>query len=311
MAMTYTDNASLFAASFMNRVAHETLVDKTDLRAYCTNYGLINGGGSTVSEIAKLAWDDPMAAGNADEVTDATATDVGNSAVSITVARQVLARQVSDLYAMVGSGGPAPGLVRMAQDMANAASLRFTDLICALFTSISAHTNATGADLSVDNLMSSMYTLIQARVPGPYEFFGAPIQVTDFMDSLRAEGGSAEFHPATEAMQSVESFAGYGLHGQWRGIRVHSVDSAPTVSSDRVGVLCGRGTFGYMEGIPSDVVAMAGPGSYASLAPNGAPLFVEFDRSALAANTLCIGNYYVGVQIIENGRAIKITSSAT
>jgi hypothetical protein len=305
----YAGNTDLFIAAALNQLLFQKIVDRTDLRALCQSFGSVSGTGSLASQIAQVAMADAMVAANVDEVTAPGNTDLTTDAVNITVARQVLVRTVTDLYALVG--GPAPGINLLAQDMANAASLRFTDMICGLFPSLSQVAGSTGQALSVDDIADAHYKLIQARVGGQLSAVLSPKQLTDFLDSLRGEGGSAAFNPATEAIQSSQAGLGYGLQGSWRGINFWSADSVTTVSTDKVGAMFGPSAYGYMEAVPADVLSLAGPGSFASVTPAGAPIFVEFERDAARGHTKIVGNYFVGVAEMEDAAGVKIVSSAT
>jgi len=308
--LTYTGHGDLFVAAALNQLLYESIVDRSDFRALCRNYGSVAGSGSVASKIAKATWDDAMAAANTDEVTAVSNTDLGTGTVTITVARQALKRLITDPYVLVG--GPRPGIEMFAQDMGRAASLRFTDMLCALFNNLSVAKGTSGADLTVDDISDAQYALIQARVGGQLSAVLAPIQLTDFLESLRGEGGSAEYNPATEAMLSSSPMSlGYGLHGTWRGINFYSSDSVATSGGDKVGALFAPDCYGYMEGIPAEVVALAGPGSFASVAPNGSPIFVEFERDSAAAHTIVVGNYYVGVSEIDDAKGVKLVTSAS
>lgn len=308
--ITYTGHGDFFVAAALNQLLWETIVDRSDLRSLCINMGSVAGTGSIASKVAKAAFDDAMGAANTDETTAVANVDLGTATISITVARQALKRYVTDPYALVG--GPAPQIQRFADDMGAAASLRFTDMVCALFTNLATSKGTSGADLTVDDISDALYALIQNRAPGKPTAVLAPIQLTDFLESLRGEGGSSEFNPATEQMLSANaSNSGYGLHGSWRGIDFMSCDSVNTSGSDKVGALFVPGCYAYMEGIPADVLAHAAPGSYSALAPNGSPIFVEFERLAAEAATLCVGNYYVGVSELEDLRGVKLVTSAT
>lgn len=308
--ITYTGNSNLFVAAALNQMLHELIVDRTDLRSLCTNWGSVNGTGSLASKIARGSYSDAMGAANTDEVTAVANTAFTNSTVSITVARQALRRQVGDIYELVG--GPRPSIEAYAEDMARAASLRFTDMVCALFSGLSTGKGTTTVDLSVDDISDAQYALIQARAGGKVSCVLAPIQLTDFLESLRGEGGAAEYSAATEAMLGFPTDnVGYGLHGSWRGIDFWSCDSVATSGSDKIGAMFTPDAFAYMEGVPSSVLAHAAPGSYQSVASNGAPIFVEFERSAAAAMTDIVGNYYVGCAELEDARGVKLVSSAT
>lgn len=306
---TYTGNTDLFIAAALNQQIHANLVDNTDLKGKCVNYGSVSGSGSTASQIGKVSWDDAMGAANTDEVTAVSATDLGHGAATITVARQSLRRDISDLYALVG--GPAPRIDEYAAQMANAAVLRFTDMVTSLFSALTQGGGTSTVALSVDDISDGQYALIQAGAPGGLTFVGSPKQITDFLDSLRGEGGSSEFQAETWNMLSAggAEYQGYGRMGVWRGIEFWSCDSVATSGSDKVGAIFAPGAFGYMEGIPSAM--HSAPGSYAGLAPNGSPIFVEFERDASKGHTIVVGNYFVGVSTIEAARARKIISSAT
>lgn len=307
--ITYTGHGNLFIAAALNAMLWENLVDKTDLRPLLVNLGLVNGTGSTASKTPSATFDDAMAAANTDEVTAASNTDLDVSSFTCTVARQVLARVVTSIYNLVG--GPRPSIGRFAADMANAAVLRFTDMVAALFTNLSVSKGGT-TDNDVDRVSDAQYALIQARAGGRYTAVLAPIALTDFLDSLRGEGGSAEFAQETATMLGMPTDnMGFGKWGSWRNMDFWSCDSCPTSGSDRHSALLAPGVFGYKDGVPEDEVAHAAPGSYLTVIPNGSPLFVEFERHAKEGYTDVVGNMYTGVVENEDARGVRIVSAST
>lgn len=304
--ITYTGHGNLFIAAAMNQMLHETIVDRTDLLETCKDFGQLNGAGSQAYKVATAAFDDAMAAANTDEVTAVGNTDLGNGTATITVARQALARVVTDLYQLVG--GPRPGIEQFAQDMANAAILRQTDMIAALYGSLSNSVGTSGVALTADDIYDAQFQLIQSRVPGPYNCVLSPIQMTHFLDSLRGESGAVQFESATADMLGA---AGAGRAGTWHNISFWSSDSVVTNGANSEGAMYGDGCFGYARGVPTDVVSLAGPGSFASVTPSGSPIFVEFERLSKEAHTLVVGNLYFGVSEIEDSRGVLISTSAT
>ena len=192
--------------------------------------------------------------------------------------------------------------------MSDAAVLRQTDMICALYGSLSSSVGTSGADLTADDIYEAQYTLIQARVPGPYTCVLSPIQQTHFMDSLRGEGGEVQWEAATAAMLHT---TGAGFAGTWHGINFWHADSVVTNGANSEGAMYGEGCFGYARGVPSEVVALAGPGSFEGVTPSGSPIFVEFQREAAEAHTLVVGNLYFGISEIEDARGVLISTSAT
>ena len=310
--ITYTGHGDLFIAATLNRALHETIVDRADLRRMVQYRGSVNGTGSLASKLSTVAFDDAMAAANADETTAPGYTDIGTGAITITVARQVLARVLTDPY-QVAAGGKV-GIQTFANDMARAAVLRFTDMICALFTGLTTNVGTSGAAMTVDDAYDAIYALIKARAPGPYYGVLAPIQLTHFMDSLRGEGGAVQYVAETAqflGLVNETGSQGYGYHGRWNGVDWLSADSVNTSGADKVGAVFGWGAFVYQDGVPAEVTRYAAPGSFQSVIPDGGSVFVEFERLARAGHTEIVGNYYVGVAEQEDARGVKITTSAT
>ncbi len=192
--------------------------------------------------------------------------------------------------------------------MADSAVLRQTDMVAALFPSISATVGTSGTDLTADDIYDAQFTLIQASASGPYTTVLAPIQISHFLDSLRGEGGAVQFNPATDAMLGAQ---GWGRMGEWHGIEFWSADSVETAGGDKDGAMYGPGWAGYASGVPQDAISHAAPGSAMSVTPNGSPIFVEFERLSAEGHTLVVGNLYFGVSEIEGSRAVEVKSSAT
>jgi len=307
--LTYTGHGNLFIAAALNRALWETIVDRTDISLTNIYMGSVNGQGSVASKIAQASFDDAMGAANGDETTAIGNTDLGNSTVTITVARQALKRVVTDIYQLVG--GPRPGVERFAADMVNAAQLRYTDMVCALFTSLSSSVGTSGANMTLDDLYDALYALIRARASGKRYAVLAPIQFTDLMDSLRGEGLSITPPDANSILASAGDTQGWGLAGTFAGCEIWSSDSCATNGADKEGAVYTQRCFGYQDGVPSELLQNAGPGSFISAMPSGSPIFVEFQRLAAEAHTLVVGNYYVGVSEMEDANGVKIVTSAS
>lgn len=311
MATTYGndsgnyDASDLFLAAVLNRTIHENIVDTTDLRRTCRFKGNIAGRGSATLNIPGVTWADAMGAANTDEVTAVAVTDVTTSLSQITVARQALVRRISDLYQMANALDEV-GIQALAAKMAQAASLRATDLLCTQFGSVTANVGTTTVDLTVDDIYDAQFTLIQASVPGPYICVLAPVQMTDLMSSLRGEGGAQMNNPSVLA-----ALAGGAMQAkEWNGITFIDCDSVPTSGGDRVGCMYAIDAFGYAEMVPTDIMAGASSSSYLSVVPSGGSVYVGFERDEAEGTTDIVGNYYVGFGIVENARAVKITTDA-
>lgn len=307
--LTYTGHGNFFLAAALNMALYETIVDRTDLSRTCTYMGSVNGTGSTASKIAQASFDDAMAAANVDETTAISNTDLGNSTVTITVARQALKRVVTGLWEIVG--GPAPGVSRFAEDMINAAQLRFTDMVCALFTGLSGSVGTSGANMTLDDLYDALYALIRARASGKRYAVLAPIQLTDLIESMRSEGLALQPVDSQSIISNAGSANGYGQAGVWAGCEVWSADSCATNGADKEGAVYTERCFGWMDGVPNVLLQHAAPGSFVQALPSGSPIFVEFEKLAAELHTLVVGNYFVGVSEIEDAQGVKVVTSAT
>ena len=301
--ITYTGQGdNLRAAEIYNRMLHETLVDRTDIRQAITRLGDLSQAGSTALETGTVAFDDPMIAANTDETTAAVETALGDGQVTTTIAHQILVYGLSDLFMVTG----APGMLNLqmlAAKMADAYTLRFTDLVCSLFTSVSATAGTSTVDMTVDDWYDGIFTLEQAVVPGPFSACIAPVQWTDLQSSLRGEGGANQYKPATAAALQLK---GPGYKGNLFGVDVYVADSVTTSGGNREGAMWGEGAFGYVEASPSGAM----PGSLAVPIPSGSPVYAEFVREGNPGISRVVGHAFVGVSIVENARAVGLITDA-
>ena len=301
--VTLTGKSDVLLAAVLSQMIHETLVDTADLRPLVKYFGSVSGSGSNVLKVGKVSFDDPMAAANTDEVTAPGNTDLGTGNATITVARQVLVRKVTDLYDLGRSS--APSYEAFAADMTKAYVLRFTDMLCALFTGLSSSKGTTGQPLTVDDIYDAAATLRSAAIGSEkIHCVLSPVQYSHFVESLRGEGQSVVDPMAPEMLK----LKGFGYQGQWNGIDFWMCDSVPTSGGDKVGAMFVDGCFGFADGIPALVRNQV---EWARIAPQESPVFVEFDRDAVSGHSIIVGNAYVGVSEIEDGRGVKIVSTAT
>jgi hypothetical protein len=306
---TYVGSPNWYLALAMNTVLYETFADMTDLSSTLTDYGSVNGTNSATSKIPTVTFDDPMAAANGDEVTPIGNTAVTNGAATLAVARQALARGVSDLSELVGEGGPRPGLARFGVEMANAAVLRITDMIAALFGGLSNIAGISGEAMTVDDLYEAFYILIRNGASGQLYFVGSPQQIVDFLNSLRNEGLKLIPADGSSSLDTLGNQQNWGLMGQFSGAQIWKSDSVTTNGPDSEGAVYTQNAFGKMHGVPN--VQHAAAGSFMSATADGSPIFVEFDREPKAGLTDVVGNLYYGVGEIDDDEGVRVRTSAT
>ena len=264
-------------------------------------YGDMQGSGSDVLEIplAGLGGYNAMAAVAENASTSNTA--LTDASPNITIARQALQRQISDLAVLTDSVGL--NVEALAQDMVGAASMRFMEMVAAQAGSFTSTVGSTTVDLTVANFLDATFTLTQHSVPGPYIACLYPTQVTDLLSSLRSESGPiAQWEAANQELMKIK---GPGFQGSFVGVDIFASSKIPTANAgaDSDGGMWGYGAIGYAEGTPR---ALKGAGGFE--VPAGSPFLVEFERDSAAALTKVVGNYYVGVSIIEDSRGVAITT---
>lgn len=297
--VTYVGSGgNLRAAELFNRLLHETLVDRTDIRDTLVRLGDLSGAGSSVLETGTVSFDDPMTDAATDEITAAGNTALGSGSVTCTIAHRIIRYQLSDLF-MVTAGPGGLDLEMLAGKLADAYALKLTDQIAALFPSITAQAGTSGTDMSVDDFYDAMFALEQASVPGPWYAGLYTVQWTDLQSSLRGEGGPGQYVAAT---QDAIAMKGPGYKGNLLGVDVYAFDSVTAVAGDSAGCMWGRGAFGFAEASPAGNM----PGAIPAIVPAGSPVYAEFDRTADPGLSAVVGHAFNGVAIVENARAVEI-----
>jgi hypothetical protein len=266
--------------------------------------GDISGSGSAVVKtgLAGLDGYDEMSA--VAEGSSAANVALTDASVSITVARQALRRQISDLAAIVNRARMDPA--RLAADMVGAGRMRLMSMIAALGASFSNVVGSTGVDMSVDDFFEGDILLNLASVPaeGRLAMLHGR-QVGDLRQSLRAESGVLQWEQATRDMINA---AGPGLVARFLGYDIFQSSKVPTANSaaDRAGMMVGAGAIGKAEGSRVEQLGDV-PGS--TVAP-GTKIWVGFERDEAGALTMVVGNYYVGVGILEQSRGVAVVTDA-
>ena len=296
---TYTGSgANLRAAEIFNRLIWEDLVDKTDLRSMAVKLGDLGGSGSDTLVTPRIAWDDSMSAANANETTAIDNTALGNNAISLSIAQQIISYALSDKMMITGSAGNL-SLEEIARHVVDAYILRFTDQICALFTSFTAIVSSTGVNMDVDDFYDAIFALEQAVVPGPFDCVLYTVQYTDLQASIRGEGGAAQWMPGTQNQLLAKS---PGFKGEFMGVRVWASDSVATDGPDSNGAMYGRGGIVYAEASPRGAM----PGAIQAGVPAGSPVYAEFVRTGDPGLSKIVGHAFNAVSIGENARGVEI-----
>jgi hypothetical protein len=262
------------------------------------NLGSINGTGAASSTIRYAGLDglDPFAA--VGEVAAVAETAFADASAQIAVGRCALRRDISDLANITGLQQDVDPL-RLAESMVGGYEQYFNVLASAAINTLTTSVGAAGVDMSVDDFYDAMFSLEIASVPGPYTCLLSPNQLANLQDSLRAEGGAAQYMPATASMLQIK---GQGYQGSFLGIDIYRSDKVLVDGAgDAHGGMWGLGCMGYKTG------SMANPIGGFVTSPSG-EIVVEFERIAAQATTVIVGHGYLGLSVIEDARGCQIVT---
>jgi len=288
----------LRAAEILNSSIWDLLYDGTDLRSICIKLADLGGSGSAVSKTSQVNLGTAMAAANADEVTAAGNSALPVSSLSLTVAGQIIAYELSDLL-QVTQGAGNVGMDTLARAVAEAYIVRFTGLACTAGAGFTNVVGTTTVDLTMDDIFAAVYQLEQTSNNVPFSCVLYPTQFTDMQESLRSEGGAVQFHAPTAEMLAAK---GQGYKGNFLGVDFYTSDQVPTANSgaDSAGFMMSGGGIAYVEASARGIM----PG--ATMAPAQSPVFAEFDRVSDPGLSRIVAHAYVGCGISEDDKGVAI-----
>ena len=280
---------------------HQLLYDPTDLRSLCRQYGRV--AGSSVNSITKMPAP-PTAAAVSSETSGGTSnTAFTTSEAQITMAAQQVQIQATDLQELVASPDQIDTLA-MIQWLSGCMTLRLTDMIAALFASFGTNTVGSGAGepMTSDHFYSAMYKLNRSNVPGAgIALVHHADSHNQFVESLRGEGGAAQFMADTGAMLGAK---GPGFKGSILNVSVWQSDSVTNTGGAYKNGMFGFGALGYQIGPierlvgvhinPQDVI-MSLPG-----------MIIERKRDADNNMSTFLAKFYAGVVEVEDARGCLV-----
>jgi hypothetical protein len=289
-------------AAILNQFVVTKLTDTASLVNHpsITQLRSMNGSGSTVVQVPVVSW-------GADAMTSvAESSAVINTAltttnVNVTIARQALRRQISDL-AMLTSAGIALDvtLENIAADMVLAYNKRVTTMIAGLSTTFSSSVGSTGVDLTVANFYAAMFVLQLNSADGIFTAILHPQQINDLVTSLRAETGPGQYLATSQDQVTAK---GPGYRGNLFGVDIFASANVPSVSSnaDYHGMMIAPGAIGV-------ATATAAPMVGAPTLPSQSPIVVELERDSSSGSTIVVGSAFVGVGELDDLRGVGILS---
>ena len=291
-------------AELMAPQLHQSLWDPTDLRALMTRIPF-PGAGSAVTSIVKVPAP-PTAAAVSSETSGGTSnTALTTGEAQLTLACQQVQIQPTDLFAITGGALGIPESVAWLSN--SVVGLRLTDMLCALFPSLATSVGSgSGDNMHVDTFWAAKYGLNLSNVPGAGTamVLGAK-SMNEFVESLRAEGGFAQFNAATPEIAMIR---GPGYQGEYMGVQIYQSDSVTTSGGAVRNAMFGTGCFAYQLGPIGRLVGLTIPAANVMLASED--LIVEMDRDATNNMTTYFAKFYAAVTEVEDLRGVLINVDA-
>jgi len=300
---TWTGNKANLAADAadeaINRLVHENLYENAPIWMLATRMGDVSGNGAASLQTPTLTRGAAAAAADSDEDTaEALNTvTVGNFTAAVAVQEYGLGQ--TDLARILQAQSfDIPLLVSLCVD---AISQRRTDLFTTTFSGFSTSKGVTGTDLGIDAMWEAIYaSQIALNSPAGGAFVLKPKALGEFQESLRSEGGAAQFMAATQAMLAMK---GQMFAGTFAGLDVYTCGSVTDDATDYSNALIFPGAVGYVE---ADMSRLNGDGAIP--VPVGSSIRVEISRDASKAQTAVYARDAVGFAEQEDARGVEILS---
>ncbi len=173
-----------------------------------------------------------------------------NGNIEVTVAEVGLRTDLTDLAQEAGQ--VATDIGTWARSQGRAIAQLATSDVCDLFAALNSATavGTSGADMTIADFISAMFTLDTADAPGARQCVLHPTQIQDLANALTGSG--AIFSNLPELIRDGSLPSGTPSAGFWGtlfGVRVYQTTECPTANSaaDRVGAMFVEEAMEYVE----------------------------------------------------------------
>lgn len=291
----------------VSAVLHQTILEKLTDKAslvnhpYILNFGNLNGSGSSALQVPVVGLGGYNAMAAVADGSAASNTAITTGAATITIARQALVRQISDLAQLTSNGPMNVTVEALAEDMVGAFNKRVTAMLCGLSSGFSTSVGSTGVNLSVSTFYDAIFAL-QLTANDSFMCLLHPQQINDLVSSLRSETGPGQYLAATQEQVQAK---GPGYRGSLFGVELFGSTQVPTANAgaDYLGYMFSKGAVGYATGSAAPV-----RGAADVILPAGTPIVVELSRNAEAGLNTITGSAFVGVAELDDARGVGILS---
>jgi hypothetical protein len=289
-------------AAILNQFVVTKLTDTASLVNHpsITQLRSMNGSGSTVVQVPVVSWGANAMASVAENATVSnTALTTANA--NVTIARQALRRQISDLAQLTSAGIALDvSLESIAGDMVLAYNKRVTTMIAALSSGFSSSVGSTTVDLTVANFYAAIFQLQLNSADGMFTAILHPQQINDLISSLRSETGPGQYLATSQDQVQAK---GPGFRGNLFGVDIFASANVPTATAgvDYLGMMIAPGAIGVATATAAPILGGAPIASQS-------PILVELERDASSGSTIVVGSAFVGVAELDDLRGVGILS---
>ena len=292
--------SSARVSAVLSQLIATKLADTASLVGHPSILQITAQPGSTAVQVPVISWGaDAMAA--VAENASVSNTGLTTAAATITLARQALRRQVSDLALSTAQGVPLDvTLDGIATDMVGAWNKRGTTMITALASGFSNSVGSTGVDLSVTNFYAAIFQLQLTANNGPFVAVLHNQQYNDLMSSLRSESGPGQY---TNGAQMSVMASNAGAKAELFGVQVFTSNTVATANAgaDYLGMMFAPNAIGMAMAAVAPIIG-------ATTVQPASPVTVEFERDASNGSTIVVGSVLAGVAEIDDAKGVGILS---
>jgi hypothetical protein len=289
-------------AAILNQFVVTKLTDTASLVNHpsITQLRSMNGSGSTVVQVPVVSWGANAMASVAENSTVSN-TALTTTNANVTIARQALRRQISDLAQLTSAGIALDvTLENIAADMVLAYNKRVTAMLGDLASGFSTSVGSTGVDLTVANFYAAIFQLQLNSADGMFTAILHPQQINDLISSLRSETGPGQYLATSQDQVQAK---GPGFRGNLFGVDIFASANVPTANAgaDYLGMMIAPGAIGV-------ATATAAPILGGATIASQSPILVEIERDASSGSSIVVGSAFVGVAELDDLRGVGILS---
>jgi hypothetical protein len=278
---------------------HADLHDPTDLRATCRKTQFQSNAGSATAKTTRYARTQTFAATSTEISGGFSNSSIGSGNFTKAASRRGMVWQYTDLWKMVAPTGSLD-LDLLRGIIVEKTGDTFTDIVTALFASLSVTAGSTTAQMDIQYFFDAVFLLNTARAKPPFNMVLSPHGMNMFVNSARQEGGVIQWIPATAELIKAR---GPGYKGEFNGVGCWDADSVSLDggSTYRRSAMYDSECFEFMEAPPpADVPANV------QVLVSTPEVRIILDYVGADAITTVIGDYYPAVAETEDLRGVQI-----